>query len=127
MWGTGASVDFRSKIDTIERPYYFIKFDRFIKKKRQLYLSPSQDMLEVQKDLEEVKNMMKQNINTLLERDRTLNEIGDMAGKLKKDSADFASKSKKLNFSMWLRKYGVMIGVLLVIIFGLYYKFSGIF
>jgi vesicle transport protein SEC22 len=123
LWGTGESVDIRSKIETIERPYFFIKFDRFIKKKRLAYLSPSQDMIDVQKELEDVKNMMRQNINTLLERDKTLNEIGDMAGKLKIDSANFAAKAKRLNFSMWLRKYGVFVGVGSFVMFGLYYKF----
>ncbi|OMJ83287.1 hypothetical protein SteCoe_15811 [Stentor coeruleus] len=122
-WGSGESVDFRSRIETIERPYFFIKFDRFIKKKRLTYLSPSQDMLEAQKELEDVKNMMRQNINTLLEREKTINEIGSMAGKLKTDSELFATKSKKLNFAMWLRKYGLMIAVLLFIIIALYYKF----
>lgn len=119
-WGSGESVDLRSKIETIERPYYFIKFDRFIKKKRQIYLSPSQDMLEAQKELEEVKHMMRQSINTLLERDKTLNEIGDMAGKLKTDSAGFANKAKRLNFSMWMRTYGLPMAVLIFIVFGMW-------
>ena len=43
-WGSGESVDFRSKIETIERPYAFLNFDRIIKKVRQQYLSPTQDM-----------------------------------------------------------------------------------
>lgn len=116
-WGSGESVDVRSKIETIERPYFFIKFDRIIKKKRQAYLSPSQDMLEAQKELEEVKNMMRVNINNLLERERTLNEIGDMAGKLKTDSGNFANKAKKLNYAMWLRKNGLIIAVILFVLF----------
>lgn len=32
-FGSGGSVDIRSRIETIERPYYFLKFDRFVKKK----------------------------------------------------------------------------------------------
>ena len=51
-------------------------------------------MIKAQKELDEVKNMMRTNINTLLERDKTLNEIGDMDGKLKQDSAKFALKAK---------------------------------
>lgn len=116
-WGSGESVDVRSKIETIERPYFFIKFDRIIKKKRQNYLSPSQDMLEAQKELEEVKNMMRVNINNLLQRERSLNEIGDMAGKLSADSGSFANKAKKLNYSMWLRKNGLIAAVVSFIIF----------
>ena len=81
-------------------------------------------MIKAQKELDEVKNMMRTNINTLLERDKTLNEIGDMAGKLKQDSAKFALKAKKLHYSMWLRKYGVGIGLACFIVLGLYYKFS---
>lgn len=40
-WGTGESVDIRSKIETIERPYSFLPFDRIIRKIRQQYLSPT--------------------------------------------------------------------------------------
>ena len=67
--------------------------------------------------------MMRQNISTLIERDRTLGEIGTMAENLKLNSANFASKAKKLNFAMWLRTYGVCIGVILFIVFGLWYQF----
>jgi vesicle transport protein SEC22 len=119
-WGSGESVDLRSKIETIERPYFFIKFDRFIKKKRQIYLSPSQDMLEAKQELDEVKTILRQNINSLLEREKSLSEIGDMAGKLKSDSAGFASKAKRLNFSMWLRTYGLPLAVLVLIVLGMW-------
>lgn len=124
QWGSGESVDFRSKIETIERPYFFLKFDRFIKKKRQQYLSPNSDMIDVQRELEDVKTIMKQNIDTLLERDITLVDIQNMAHKLKDDSKKFADKSKTLNLSMWLRKYGLFIALFVIIVVGLYLKFG---
>lgn len=122
-FGTGESVNYRSKVETIERPYFFLKFDRFIKKKRLQYMNPSRDMMELHQELEEVKNIMKQNIDILLERDKTLGEIEDMSGKLSSESKLFADKAHKLNFSMWLRKWGLCLAIVLVLSCGLYYRF----
>ena len=122
-WGSGESVDYRSKIETIARPYYCLKFDRQINKLRLRYLNPSQDMADVHKELEDVRSIMKQNINALLERDKSLGEIQEMAHKLKSGSEDFAGKAKQLNLNMWLRKYGLGIAVGSIVIIGLYYKF----
>lgn len=123
-FGTGESVDYRSKIETIERPYYFLKFDRFIRKKREQYLNPSKEFESVHKELENVTQIIKTNINTLLERDKTLGEIEGMAGRLRDDSKLFAKKSRELNMAMWLRKYGILIAIAAILLLGIYYRFG---
>lgn len=122
-FGSGESVNYRSKVETIERPYFFLKFDRFIKKRRTQYLNPSRDMLELHQELEEVKSILKQNIDVLLERDKTLGEIENMSGRLNEDSKLFEDKARSLNFSMWLRKWGLCLAILLVLGVGVYYRF----
>merc|ERR1712146_576240 len=54
-FGSG-SVDYRSHIETIEKPYYFIKFDRQIQKKKQEYQDPnsSKAMTKLNESLTEV-------------------------------------------------------------------------
>jgi len=58
-FGASEAIDYRSKIETIERPYFFIKFERYIKKIRQSYMNPSMDMLELNKELDDVKHIVK--------------------------------------------------------------------
>ena len=53
-------MDYRSKIETIDRPYFFIRFDRFIKKKKQEYqdVRSKQNMERLQEELIDVQNIM---------------------------------------------------------------------
>jgi vesicle transport protein SEC22 len=121
-YGSGGSVDYRSKLETIERPYFFLKFDRQIKRRRQEFMS-SEHMSDVSRELEETRHLMRQNINTLLDRDRTLANIDDAAGRLKEDSKLFADRAKKLNLSLWLRQNALWLGFLsfLLVVFAKFY------
>merc|ERR1719191_824677 len=68
-FGTG-SVDYRSHIETIEKPYYFIKFDRQITKKKNEYKDPSstKSLNRLNENLTEVSSIMRQNIDDILSR-----------------------------------------------------------
>merc|ERR1719337_807895 len=83
-FGTG-SVDYRSHIETIEKPYYFIKFDRQITKKKAEYKDPksSKALSRLNENLTEVSSIMRQNISEILERGENLEEVGQKASKLK--------------------------------------------
>ena len=71
-----------------------MQFDRFIKKIKQKFLSPTEDMMQIHRELEDAKNIMKENIDYLLEREKTIEEIGSMAQSLRSESESFASNSK---------------------------------
>ena len=122
-FGASEAIDYRSKIETIERPYFFIKFERYIKKIRQSYLNPSLDMLELNKELEDVKHIVKQNIESILERESTLVEMEGMATNLRDNSKMFEGKAKHLKWSMWLRKNAIFIVIFVIVLVVIYFYF----
>merc|ERR1719150_1039177 len=67
-FGTHSGVDYRSHIDTVEKPYYFIKFERVIQKKKAEYQNPSSHkaMSKLNESLTEVSNIMRKNIDEML-------------------------------------------------------------
>merc|ERR1719230_2119885 len=89
-FGTG-SVDYRSHIETIEKPYYFIKFDRQITKKKAEYRDPnsSKALSRLNENLTEVSSIMRQNIDEILHRGENLEEVGKKAQNLKYESNKF--------------------------------------
>lgn len=122
-FGTG-SVDYRSHIETIEKPYYFIKFDRQIAKKKAEYrdTNSSKALGRLNENLTEVSSIMRSNIDEILTRGENLNDIGDRASKLKLESGKFSSMTRMLSFQTLVQKYGVPVVLGLVIILVICFK-----
>merc|ERR1719482_2687249 len=89
-FGSG-SVDYRSHIETIEKPYYFIKFDRQIQKKKLEYRDPSSSkaLSRLNENLTEVSSVMRKNIDEILLRGENLDVVGKKASDLKFASKEF--------------------------------------
>ena len=109
-FGTG-SVDYRSHIETIEKPYFFIKFDRQITKKNAEYRDPksSKALSKLNNNLQEVSNIMRQNIDEILKRGENLESVGRKANSIKEESKKFRSMTGQLSFQTMLQKYGVFV------------------
>eukprot|EP01066_Platyproteum_vivax_P011260 Platyproteum_vivax@DN5112_c0_g1_i1.p1 len=62
--------DFRPYVERIEKPYYFIKFDRIIQRKKGEYKDPrsSKALAKLNENLTEVTTIMRQNIDEILQR-----------------------------------------------------------
>merc|ERR1719379_2052645 len=62
------SIDYQSRVDTIEKPYYFIHFDRTIKKLRDEYRdsNSSRSLHRLNQSLHQVSGIMQQNLDYLL-------------------------------------------------------------
>merc|ERR1719356_644020 len=107
-FGTG-SVDYRSHIETIEKPYYFIKFDRQITKKKAEYRDPksSKALSRLNESLGEVTNIMRQNIEEVINRGENLDDVGKKATNLRYASQEFAKTTRMLSFQTLVQKYGV--------------------
>merc|ERR1719337_119938 len=105
-FGTG-SVDYRSHIETIEKPYYFIKFDRQITKKKAEYKDPSSSKAlgRLNENLTEVSSIMRQNIEEILQRGENLSEVGKKASKLKYASKEFKGMTRTLALQTMVQKY----------------------
>lgn len=122
-FGTG-SVDYRSHIETIEKPYYFIKFDRQISKKKAEYRDPSSSkaLSKLNQNLSEVSSIMRQNIDEILHRGENLEEVGKKAANLKYASKDFANMTRMLSFQTMVQKYGVPVVICLVVLLVICFK-----
>eukprot|EP00435_Cladocopium_sp_Y103_P073122 s1104_g42.t1 len=109
-FGTG-SVDYRSHIETIEKPYFFIKFDRQITKKNAEYRDPksSKALSKLNNNLQEVSNIMRQNIDEILKRGENLESVGRKANSIKEESKKFRNMTGQLSFQTMLQKYGVFV------------------
>ncbi|CAE8618803.1 unnamed protein product, partial [Polarella glacialis] len=126
-FGTG-SVDYRSHIETIEKPYFFIKFDRQITKKKLEYRDPTSSaaVSKLNQNLQEVSSIMRQNIDEILKRGENLESVGRKASDLKDESKKFRNLSGQLSWHTMMQKYGVaaVIGllVLMIIVFKLLHR-----
>merc|ERR1719220_2988176 len=123
-FGTG-SVDYRSHIDTIEKPYYFIKFDRQITKKKAEYRDPksSKALSRLNESLGEVTNIMRQNIEEVINRGENLDDVGKKANNLRYASQEFAKTTRMLSFQTLVQKYGVPAVIILVVLLVVCFKF----
>ena len=84
-------------------------------------MNPSMDMLELNKELDDVKHIVKQNIESILERESTLVEMEGMATNLRDNSMMFEGKAKKLKWSMWLRKNAIYIVIAVILLVVIYF------
>jgi vesicle transport protein SEC22 len=107
-------------LQTVDRPYAFIKFDKTIQRLRKDYSDPNsrQSTSKLNTDLADVTNIMKRNIQDVLDRGERLNNVSDQSSRLVNDSKNFHSGAKQLNRLAWMRKWApVAIGSLLVTFF----------
>lgn len=76
-------------MDTISRPYQFLKFDRVIKKKDKEFANPNSRSNEsrLHEDLVDIHNIMKKNITEVLKRGEGLDTMRDVSDKLKRESS----------------------------------------
>jgi vesicle transport protein SEC22 len=74
----------RSQIETVARPYAFIKFDTFIQKTRKLYMDTrtQRNLSKLNDDLFEVQQIMTRNIQEVLGVGDRLDQVSQMSSRL---------------------------------------------
>ncbi|KAJ7567049.1 hypothetical protein O6H91_02G130200 [Diphasiastrum complanatum] len=112
----------RSQIDTVARPYAFIKFDTFIQKTRKLYLDTrtQRNLSKLNDDLYEVQQIMTRNIQDVLGVGDKLDQVTQMSSRLSSESRIYANKAKDLNRQALIRKWAplvVVVSVVLLLLF----------
>ena len=87
-YGTSAGIDYLSKIETIENSYSFLKFEKTITKKRKEYRDSSakENIDRLNQELIDIKNIMHENFDMILNRDKNLSKISQMSSDLKDNS-----------------------------------------
>ena len=76
-YGTSAGIDYLSKIETIENSYSFLKFEKTITRKRKEYRDSSakENIDRLNQELLDIKNIMHENFDMILNRDKNLSKI----------------------------------------------------
>lgn len=121
------SIDYQSRIDTIEKPYYFIHFDRTIKKLRDEYreTNSSRSLHRLNQSLYHVSGIMQQNINDLLLRGDSLDTVCRKGDDLKVASRRFEGVAASLNMLTMMR-CGALAMALICILLIVAFKLSGV-
>lgn len=117
-FGTG-SVDHRSRIDTLEKPYAFQRLDRQIGRLRSEFQDPysSKSIEKLKANLMEVTNVMKHNLDEVLLRGENLDSMSDKASRLKQESKSFSGVAQLLGTRAVLQRACafVLVGLILVL------------
>lgn len=122
------SISYYSKLETISRANYFIKFEKFIKKKRNEYLD--QDSMtnvdRLNKEINDVHQIMAENINLIIDRERVIKNMNTLSENIKDDSGKFKKKAYETRIKMMIQKYSVFIAIglilILIVIFKIYFR-----
>ena len=114
-------------METIDRANYFLKFEKFIKKKRNEYLDVDNNtnIERLNREISDVHQIMAENINLIMDRDRTMNSINSLSESIKENSGKFEKQARQTKYRMLLAKYSIFISIfaiiLLIIIFKIYF------
>lgn len=111
-----------SQIETVARPYAFIKFDTFIQKTRKLYLDThtQRNLAKLNDDLYEVQQIMTRNVKEVLGVGEKLDQVSEMSSRLSSESRIYAHKAKDLSRQALIKKWApvaIVLGVVLVLLF----------
>ena len=118
------SVSYYSKLETIDRANYFIKFEKFIKKKKIDYIDAnSQNNIDrLNKEISGLNQIMAENINLIMERDKTINSIYLLSENIKDDSGKFKKMAYETRIKMLLSKYSILIALVIILILIVVFK-----
>ena len=107
-----------------ESTYKFLKFERVINKKRKEYrdASTKENIDKLNQELVDVKNIMSESFEMLLNRDKNLNKLTELGKSLSEDSARMKKDAKNLKMAYFLRKYMTYLVVAAILLFLLIMK-----
>lgn len=112
---------YQSQVETVARPYAFIKFDTFIQKTRKLYLDTrtQRNLAKLNDDLYEVQQIMTRNVQEVLGVGEKLDQVSQMSSRLSSESRRYADKAKDLSRQAFIKKWApvaIVLGVVFVLL-----------
>jgi vesicle transport protein SEC22 len=115
-------------IETVARPYAFIKFDTFIQKTKKLYQDTrtQRNLTKLNEDLHDIQNVMSRNINDILGQGERLDHVSSMSETLRNERRKYSSRAKDLSRQALIQKYApiaVVIGFVLLLLIGRHWLF----
>lgn len=115
----------RHEVETVPRPYAFMRFDRYINRKRRDYSDPSsrQNMKKVEEELADIYNITRKNIQEVLNRGERLDNMNEVSSRIRDKSKSFKWGSKKLRMQAQFQKYAPLAAMGFVVLVVVYFKF----
>ena len=122
-YGTG-SVDYRSQVETIQKPYFFITFDRTVQKKRAEFRDPnsSSAIAKLNEGLAEVNTIVRNSLEEMIARGDALEDVSGRASTLRDEAKRFEKSAKYLNWQAMMRKYGIVGVLAFTVLFIIWFK-----
>ncbi|KAF9386531.1 SNAP receptor [Podila verticillata] len=107
------------------RPYAFVKFDTFMQKTKRLYQDTrtQSNLTKLHEDLQDVTKIMTRNMEDLLYRGETLDNLQGKSEMLLRDSAHYRKTARDVNLQALYRKYGPPAIAGLVFLLVIYWRF----
>mmetsp|Transcript_1010 Transcript_1010/g.1505 ORF Transcript_1010/g.1505 Transcript_1010/m.1505 type:complete len:228 (-) Transcript_1010:62-745(-) len=117
--------EWEQQLATVDRPYAYIKFDKQIQRLRKEYSDPNsrQTNSKLSMELNDVNNIMKRNIQDVLDRGERISKASEASSKLVNDSKIFRSNAVTLNRMAFYRKWAPVAFGSVVVMFFFYLRF----
>jgi len=113
----------RDEVNNTSRPFRFIHYDPIIQRKQKEFQDERQQRSKLNDDLSEIQNIMKKNINDILDRGEKLDNVQNISQDLLKQSSGFKWGARKLTFQARMQQMLPMIVIGLILVGVLYVKF----
>jgi vesicle transport protein SEC22 len=118
-----------AQIETVARPYAFIKFDTFIQKTKKLYQDTrtQRNLNKLNEDLHDIQSVMTRNIQDILGQGERLDHVSNMSETLRNESRKYSDKAKDLSRQALIQKYlplAVVFGFVCLLLFFRYVVFA---
>lgn len=99
--------------------------DKVIQRKCKEFSDPSskQNMSKLNDNLADIQNIMKKNIQEVLNRGERIENVSNMSANLADRSKQFKWGAKKLSLQALYRKYGPIVAICLFMLLVIYIKF----
>ena len=107
------SVSYYSKLETIDRANYFLKFEKYIKKKKNEYqdVKNNNNIERLNREISDVHQIMAENINLIMDRGRTIDSINALSESIRDNSGKFEKTARETRLRMLMAKYAIFIGI----------------
>lgn len=121
------SKTYGQKVESVRKPYAFVSFDTFMSKTARLYrdtrTASATSLDRLNDDLQDVTRIMTKNMEELLWRGDSLDRMSHLSTSLRSESEKYRKAAKSLNFNAMLRQYAPLVGLGLLLLILLYWRF----
>mmetsp|Transcript_7109 Transcript_7109/g.29579 ORF Transcript_7109/g.29579 Transcript_7109/m.29579 type:complete len:229 (-) Transcript_7109:607-1293(-) len=116
--------DWRTAVQTAARPYAFIKFDKTLQRKRKEYGDPSNrsNQTKIDEDIADIHNIMKRNIDQVLNRGEKLDRLVETTSSLKDEAHKYKWGAKKFSAMVLWQQYAPLVAIGALLLFVLWFK-----